>query len=78
MKLKSSEKSVRLIEADNTLVIEMERRLKKPEIKKILEELLGVKIKRINVNIVDNKKIVYVKLDKKNPAIDVATKFGMI
>ena len=74
----TSEKAVRLIEAENTLLFETERQRKRPEIKKEIEEMFNIKIKKIRVLIRGNKKYAYVKLDKKNPAIDVATKLGMI
>lgn len=77
-KFKTTEKSVRLIEAENTLVIIFNKKDRKAEIKKELEEKLKVKIDKINTLIKDNKKIAYVRLNKKNPAIDVATKFGLI
>ncbi len=78
IKLKTSEKSVRLIEAENTILIEVEREARKSDIKKEFEEAFKVKVDRVNTFIKDNKKIAYVKLNKKNLAIDVATKFGMI
>jgi ribosomal protein L23 len=78
MRLVSSEKAVRLIEAENTLVIEVDRRDSKDKIKKQAEEAFNVKIDSINTFIRLNKKFAYVKLNKKNPAIDVATKMGMI
>lgn len=74
----TSEKAVRLIEAENTLFFETERQKKKPEIKKEIEETFKVRVKKVRVFIKRNKKYAYVKLDKKNPAIDVATKLGMI
>jgi len=74
----TSEKAVRLIEAENTLLFETSRITKKPEIKKDIEELFKVKVEKVKVFIRKNKKYAYVKLDKKNPAIDVATKLGMI
>lgn len=74
----TTEKAVRLIEAENTLLFETERQRKKPEIKKEIEETFNVKVEKIRVFIKGNKKYCYVKLDKKNPAIDVATKLGMI
>ncbi len=74
----TSEKAVRLIEAENTLLFETERRRRKPEIKKEIEETFNVKVEKIRVYIKGNKKYAYVKLDKKNLAIDVATKLGMI
>ena len=78
VKLKTSEKSVRLIEAENTLVVETGREARKADIKKEFEEAFDVKVVSVNTNIHKNKKIAYIKLAKENPAIDVATKFGMI
>ena len=74
----TTEKAVRLIELNNTLLFETDRRAKKIEIKKEIEETFNVKVQSINTLIHLNKKIAYVRLDKKNPAIDVATKLGMI
>lgn len=78
MKLISSEKAVKMIETDNTLIVEVERQKTKSEIKKMFEELFEVKVDSVNTLIKDNKKHVYVKLNAKNPAIDIATKLGMI
>jgi len=74
----TSEKAVRLIEAENTLLFETERRRRKPEIKAEIEKTFKVKVEKVRVFIKGNKKYCYVKLNKKNPAIDVATKLGMI
>jgi large subunit ribosomal protein L23 len=73
-----TEKAVRLIEAENTLVFEMDKRLSKTEIKKQIEEMFEVKVESINTLVKKNRKYVYAKLNKKNPAIDVATKLGLI
>jgi ribosomal protein L23 len=78
IKLISSEKAVRLLESENVLVIEANRRDSKPKIKKEAEEALNVKIDSINTTIRLNKKICYLKLNKQNLAADIATKFGMI
>lgn len=74
----TTEKAVRLIEAENTLLFETERRKRKKEIKKEVEESFNVKVEKVRIFIRGNKKYCYVRLDKKNPAIDVATKLGMI
>jgi len=74
----TSEKAVRLIEAENTLLFETERKRKKPELKKEIEEAFKVKVEKVRTFIRGNKKYAYVRLDKKNPAIDIATKLGMI
>lgn len=78
MRLVTTEKAVRLIELNNTLVVEEDRRKSRDKIKKEIEEMFNVKIDSINTLIKSNKKIAYIKLNKNNPAIDVATKFGMI
>ena len=71
-------KAARLMELDNTLLFEVDRRDSKKEIKKEVEEYFKVKVYSVNTLIRLNKKFAYVKLDMKNPAIDVATKLGMI
>ncbi len=78
MKLITTEKAVRLIELNNTLVIEADRRDSKIQIKKQVEEMFKVKVDSINTLIKKNKKIAYIKLNEKTPAIDIATKVGMI
>jgi large subunit ribosomal protein L23 len=74
----TSEKAVRMIEVDNILLFETDRSEKKDSIKKQVEELFKVKVERVRTFIKDNKKYAYVRLNKSNPAIDVATKLGMI
>ena len=74
----TTEKAIRLIEAENTLVLEADRRDSKTKIKKQIEEIFNIKVDSVNTLIRKNKKYVYAKLNKKNPAIDVATKLGMI
>jgi len=74
----SSEKAVKMIDLDNTLVFETSRKNRKNEIKSFVEKIFSVKVEKIRTSISSNKKYAYVKLNKKNPAIDVATKLGMI
>ena len=74
----TTEKAVRLIELENTILFEVDRKAFKPEIKKEIESLLNVKVDDMRSLIRQNKKFVYVKLNKKNLAIDLATKLGMM
>jgi len=74
----TSEKAVKMIEVDNTLLFEVERVGRKEEIKKEVEKILKVKVILVRTMIKGNKKFAYVKLNKENPAIDVATKLGMM
>jgi len=78
MKPVVTEKAVRLIESENTLMFELEKEKPKEEIKKEFEEIFDVKVESVNTLIRKNKKYAYIKLNKKNPAIDVATKLGLI
>ena len=74
----TSEKAVKMIDIDNTLLFETERRATKVEIKKEVESIFSVKVTAVRTMINGNRKFAYVKLNKANPAIDVATKLGMI
>jgi len=74
----TTEKTVRIIEIDNTLVFEVNRNSSKDEIKKEFEKMFNVKVIDVRTHIQKNKKIAYIRLDKKNLAIDVATKLGLI
>ncbi len=73
-----TEKAVMLIESQNILEFETEKEKTKPEIKKEIENLLKVKVEKLRTMIKGNKKYVYVKLKKEFPAIDVATKLGLM
>ncbi len=74
----TSEKAVKQIEIDNTLLFETGRQYTKQEIKKEIETLFKVKVEKVRTFIRENKKFAYVKLNKSNPAIDIATKMGMM
>jgi len=74
----TSEKAVKMIEIDNTLLFETSKQIRKAEIKKEVEKTFSVKVEKVRTLIQGNKKYAYVKLNKSNPAIDVATKLGMI
>ena len=74
----ATEKAVMKIEAENVLTFEVDNRKTKDEIKKEIEEMFNIKIDKIRTQIRGNKKIVYVKLNPKYLAIDVATKLGMM
>jgi ribosomal protein L23 len=74
----TTEKAVKLIDLDNTLVFAVDMHSKKPEIKKEIEELFKVKVISVRTHVRNNTKYAHVKLARENPAIDVATKLGMI
>jgi len=74
----TTEKAIRLIEIDNTLLFEVDSRANKTEIAKQFEKLFNVKVEKVGTLKRANKKIAYIKINKKTPAIDIATKLGMI
>jgi ribosomal protein L23 len=74
----STEKAVMMIEKDNLLVFSTELIETKDSIKKEIEKLFDVKVEDIRTLRKKNKKYAYVKLNKKNPAIDIASKLGII
>ena len=78
MKPVVTEKAVMLIEMKNILVFEFDKRLGKEEIKKKIEEMFDVKVEAVNTLLKNNKKYAYIKLKPEYPAIDVATKLGLI
>ena len=73
-----TEKAVMMIETQNILTFDVDRRLAKDEIKKEIEKLFGVKVAEIRTLIKGSKKYAYVKLKKEFPAGDIATKLGLI
>ncbi len=77
-KAKSTEKIVKIIEIENTLVFETDRKYNKKDIKKEVEDVFDVKVKKVRTHTQKNKKVAYVKLKPEFPAIDVATKLGMM
>jgi large subunit ribosomal protein L23 len=73
-----TEKAVMMIELQNTLTFETEKKNNKTEIKEEIENLFKVKIDEVSTKIKGNKKQVHAKLKKEFPAIDIATKLGII
>lgn len=75
----STEKSVKLMQADNKLIFIVDLKTTKTEIKKAMEDIYKVKVMKVNTQIMPNgKKKAYIKLSPETPAIDIATQLGMI
>jgi len=77
-KVKSTEKIVRQIEVENVLVFVVDRAVTKADVKKEVEDLFNVKVAKVRTHTLKNKKLAYVKLNSEYPAVDVATKLGMM
>jgi large subunit ribosomal protein L23 len=67
-----------MIELENKIAFYVNRKAKKADIKKEVESMFKSKVISINTHILKNKKIAFIKLDPKTPAIDIATKLGII
>ncbi|MBW2968151.1 50S ribosomal protein L23 [Candidatus Woesearchaeota archaeon] len=75
----STEKSIRLMEAENKLVFVVDMRAKKPEIKEAIERTFKVKVDKVTTLITPKgKKRAYVRLSPETPALDVATDLGLM
>lgn len=75
----STEKSLKLIESENKLVFVVDQHATKREIKEELEQLFKCKVTKVNTNITpDAQKRATVKFSAETPAIDIATKLGLM
>lgn len=75
----STEKSIRLMEAENKLIFVVNGRATKKEIKKAIEEMFKVQVDSVNTFVnAGGEKRAYVKFSAKNPAIDIATQMGLM
>jgi len=73
-----TEKAVMMIERENVLTFVTDMNKTKGKIKNEIEELFKVKVEKVRTLIKGNKKHAYIKLKKEFPAIDVATKLGLM
>ena len=74
-----TEKSVNLVETQNKLVFIVNRKANKKQIKEAVEKEFNVKVVSVNVEITrKGEKKAYVKLSKETPAIDIASRLGMV
>lgn len=74
----TSEKAVRLIDHENTLLFATARQARKSEIQAEVEQLFKVRVLAVRTHIRHNQKFAYVRLQKEYPAADIATKLGMM
>lgn len=75
----STEKAVRLMEANNILTFIVDRNSKKLDIKNAIEEAFKVKVIKVTTLVLPNgKKKAYIKLSSDTPAIDIATQLGLM
>jgi large subunit ribosomal protein L23 len=75
----ATEKTIRMMESENKLIFIVGLNSTKPEIKKAIEKEFKVKVKNVSTQIdPEGKKRAYVRFADESPAIDVATKLGLM
>ena len=75
----STEKSIRMMEAENKLIFVVGRNATKAQIKKAIEEMFKAKVTAVNTQVTQNgEKRAYVTFAMDTPAIDVATQLGLM
>ena len=75
----STEKSIKMMEAENKLVFVVEKKATKKEIKEDVEKTFNCKVKKVNTQITNQGiKKAYVEFADETPAIDIATQLGLM
>lgn len=74
-----TEKAIGKLEKENKIVFIVKRNAKKQQIRWAIEKGLNVKVVDVNT-IIDRKgrKRAWIKISKETPAIDIATRLGMM
>tara|TARA_Y100000310_G_scaffold340387_1_gene435950 strand:+ start:5186 stop:5446 length:261 start_codon:yes stop_codon:yes gene_type:complete len=74
----ATEKAVKLMEEENKMLLIVDLKSTKKEIKDAVEKAFNVKVKAVNTTVTPKgKKKAYVSLSSETPAIDVATELGL-
>jgi ribosomal protein uL23 len=75
----STEKSIRMMEAENKLIFVVDHKATKPEIKKEIEELFKAKVDAVKTfTTIKGEKRAYITFNAESPAIDIATQLGLM
>lgn len=75
----STEKSIRMMESENKLAFAVHIKANKKQIKEAIEKEFNAKIKNVATSISPNGvKKAYIKFSEETPAIDIATKLGLM
>ncbi len=75
----TTEKAVQLINTQNTIVFVVDKKATKSQIKREIEELFNVKVKKVNTLITPKGvKKAYIRLAEGYEASEIASKLGVI
>ena len=74
----STEKAVRKMEAENTLIFIVARNSNKAQIKWAVQKAFNAKVEKVRTLVQRNgKKKAYIKLKPETPAVDITTQLGL-
>ncbi|MBI1970754.1 50S ribosomal protein L23 [Candidatus Woesearchaeota archaeon] len=75
----STEKSIRMMEADNTLAFIVDMNATKHMIRQAAEEMFKARVTKVTT-LINNKgmKKAYIRFSAETPAIDIATQMGLM
>ncbi len=73
-----TEKSIRMMEAENKLVFVVDRKATKKQIKEAIENQFSVTVVAVNTHNTMKGKRAIVTFSQESPAIDLATKLGLM
>lgn len=74
----NTEKAVRKMEAENTLIFIVARKATRTAVKTAVEKAFNAKVDAVNTVILrDGKKKAYIKLNAATPAVDITTQLGL-
>jgi large subunit ribosomal protein L23 len=75
----NTEKAIRMMESDNKLIFVVDRKDSKADIKKEVEAQFGAKVADVQTTIsLTGVKKAFVRFSPETPAIDIATKMGLM
>ncbi|MBI5390757.1 50S ribosomal protein L23 [Candidatus Woesearchaeota archaeon] len=75
----TTEKSIRLMEAENKLLFVVDAHATKQQIKLAIESLFSVKVLAVNTSYAPTgEKRAYVRFSSETPAIDIVTNLGLM
>ena len=75
----ATEAAMKIIEDHNTLVFIVDKRARKPAIRKAVQELYNIKVRKVNTMITPKgEKKAYVVLSKEHDALEIANKIGIM
>lgn len=74
----STEKSIRLMEAENKLIFVVDKKATKSEIKNAIKKIFKADAISVNTHVINGEKRAYIQFSMETPAIDIATQLGLM